>query len=141
MNTARFAFLNPLAAEFFPDWDRIAIDAVAILRAAAGRNPYDRSLSDLIGELSTRSEAFRTRWAAHDVRLHRTGVKRLHHPVVGRLELSYESMDLPADPGLRINIYTAEPGTPSADGLALLASWSATLDRQKQETARVSDGS
>ena len=86
---------------------------MALLRAEAGRDPYDRALTDLVGELSTRSEEFRTRWAAHDVRLHRTGVKRFHHPVVGDLTLAYESMDLAADPGLRLNAYTAEPGSPS----------------------------
>ena len=103
-------------------------DLVAALRAEAGRNPYDKGLTDLVGELSSRSETFRTLWASHDVRLHRTGSKRLHHPVVGDVELSYEAMELPADPGLTLNVYTAEPGSPSADALGLLASWAATLD-------------
>ncbi len=124
-NTARFTFFNPRSPEFYPDWERVAGDAVAILRASAGSNPYDKALSDLIGELSTRSEDFRTRWAAHNVRFHRTGIKRIRHPVVGDLELTFESLDMPADPGLRITTYTAEPGTASADGLSLLASWSA----------------
>ncbi len=93
---------------------------------AAGRNPYDKALSNLVGELSTRSDDFRTRWAAHDVRLHRTGVKKLHHPVVGDLELTYEGMELPADPGLTMFVYTAEPASASEDGLKLLASWAAT---------------
>jgi hypothetical protein len=132
VNTARFAFLDPSAPQFYPDWDRVAGDAVAILRASAGANPYDRALTDLIGELSTRSEDFRTRWAAHNVKFHRTGVKRLRHPVVGDLQLDFESLDLPADPGLRVTTYTAEPGSASADGLALLASWAATVDRTDQ---------
>jgi hypothetical protein len=102
---------------------------VAILRAEAGRNPYDKGLTDLVGELSTRSETFRTLWAAHDVRLHRTGFKRLHHPVVGDLELTYEAMELAADQGLTIHVYTAEPGSASADALNLLASWAATPDQ------------
>jgi transcriptional regulator with XRE-family HTH domain len=127
-NNARFVFLNERSKVFFPDWERAADDIVAMLRSEAGVNPYDRDLSDLIGELSTRSETFRTRWAAHNVRFHRTGVKRLHHPEVGDLEFSYESMEITSDPGLTFLAYTAEPGTPSADGLRLLATWAATLD-------------
>lgn len=128
-SSARFLFLDPRAVDFYSDWDRTANDVVAILRAEAGRNPYDRGLSDLIGELSTRSETFRTRWATHNVRQRRTGTKRIHHPVVGPLELSYEAMELPADPGLTINVFTAEPGSPSHDALNLLASWAATNDQ------------
>ena len=90
-NNARFVFLDPHATEFFRDWDKVANDTVALLRAEAGRDPYDRQLSDLIGELSTRSDEFRGRWAAHDVRIHTTGVKLLHHPVVGDLDLPFES--------------------------------------------------
>ncbi len=122
-NTARFLFLNPRATEFFVDWDQTASDAVAILRSEAGRDPYERRLTDLIGELSTRSEDFRVRWAAHDVKFHRSGSKRLHHPVVGELTLSYEAMELAADEGQRLNVYTADPGTPSDERLQLLASW------------------
>lgn len=125
-NSARFTFLNPKAQEFFRDWERTADDIVAVLRSTAGKNPYDKDLTDLIGELSTRSDEFRTRWARHDVRYHRTGRKRLHHPVVGDLDLTYEALELPADPGLRINVYTAEPSTPSEDALKVLASWAAT---------------
>ena len=131
-NTARFAFLSPHAADFYRDWDGIASDMVAVLRAEAGRNPYDRGLSDLVGELSTRSEDFRTRWAAHDVHLHRTGAKRLHHPVVGDLDLVYEVMEFPSDPGLTLVAYTCEPGSPSDDGLRLLASWAATSPPAEQ---------
>src|SRR5207247_10136703 len=84
-NTARFVFLDDRAATFYTDWDRVAHDVVAILRAEAGRDPYVRELSDLIGELSTRCELFRTLWAAHNVRTHDTGVKRFHHHLVGEL--------------------------------------------------------
>ncbi|QDG89442.1 helix-turn-helix domain-containing protein [Pseudarthrobacter sp. NIBRBAC000502770] len=125
-NSARFTFLSPRAREFFADWERAADDIVAVLRSTAGKNPYDKDLSDLIGELSTRSEEFRVRWARHDVKYHRTGRKRLHHSIVGDLDLTYEAMELPADPGLRVNIYTAEPGSPSEDALKVLASWAAT---------------
>lgn len=127
-NTARFTFLNPNATEFFKDWDAIANDAVAILRAEAGRDPYDKRLSDLIGELSTRSEEFRVRWAGHDVKFHRTGTKRLHHPLVGDLVLSYEALELAGDSGQRILAYTAEPGSPTRHALDLLASWVSTPD-------------
>ena len=125
-NSARFMFLSPLAPEFFVDWDTVSHDAVAILRSAAGRDPYDKRLTDLIGELSTRSEEFRVRWAAQNVKFHRTGTKRFHHPVVGDLVLNFEALELAADPGQRINIYTAEPGSASHDALNLLASWIST---------------
>ncbi|MEV6494133.1 helix-turn-helix transcriptional regulator [Actinoplanes sp. NPDC051633] len=124
-NLARFVFLDPASQEFYRDWEQLAQDVVALLRGEAGRDPYDRALTDLIGELSTRSEPFRTWWAAHDVRQHRTGVKRFHHPLVGDLTLAYESLDLTADQGLRLNAYSAEPGSPDQDALNLIASWAA----------------
>jgi transcriptional regulator with XRE-family HTH domain len=123
VNTARFLFLSARASEFFVDWDTIADDAVGILRAEAGRDPYDRRLSDLIGELSTRSTEFRVRWAAHDVKLHRTGVKRFRHPLVGELTLEFEALELPGDPGQSMLVYTAEPASPTRERLDLLASW------------------
>jgi hypothetical protein len=126
VNTARFIFLNPSASEFFVDWDKVADDSIGILRAEAGRDPYERRLTDLIGELSTRSEEFRVRWAAHNVKLHRTGTKRFHHPIVGDVTLAFESLDLPGDPGQRLIVYTAEPGSPSHRALDLLASWATT---------------
>jgi len=128
-NFGRFVFLDPRATEFYIDWEGVASDIVALLRAEAGRDPYDRALSDLIGELSTRSQEFRVRWAAHNVRFHRTGVKRFHHPVVGDLTLAYEALELPGDPGQVIFAYTAEPSSPSQDALNLLASWISTPDR------------
>jgi len=125
-NSARFTFLDPAAPDFYPEWDRLASELVATLRSQAGRNPFDRNLQDLIGELSTRSEQFRVRWAAHNVRFHRTGRKRLQHPVVGELELSYETLTLDADDGLRLALYTADADSPSQHALDLLASWAAT---------------
>jgi transcriptional regulator with XRE-family HTH domain len=125
VNSARFTFLDPAATDFYPEWDRVASELVAHLRSEAGRNPYDRQLSDLVGELSTRSDEFRVRWAAHNVRFHRTGAKRIHHPVVGDLELTYESMELSTD-GLSIAIFTAEPDSASQQALDLLASWAVT---------------
>ena len=124
-NTARFLFLDPTSVDYYVDWQKSADDSVAILRSAAGRNPYDRGLQDLIGELSTRSEDFRTRWAAHDVRFHRTGSKRLRHPVVGDLDLGFEAFDLAADDGLTMIVYDAEPQSRTAEALSLLASWAA----------------
>jgi len=128
-NTASFVFLDPSATEFFRDWDNVANDTVALLRAEAGRDPYDRELSDLIGQFSTRSEDFRRRWAAHNIRIHTSGVKLFHHPVVGDLDLFFESLPLPADPSQSLLVYTAEPGSPSQDALRLLASWAATAER------------
>jgi transcriptional regulator with XRE-family HTH domain len=125
-NTARFVFLDANAPSFYVDWERVAKDVVAVLRAAAGRDPYDRDLADLVGELSLRSELFRTLWAAHDVHRHDTGRKRFHHPLVGELEVTFESMELVADPGLTMFVYTADPGSKSEQALGLLASWSAT---------------
>ena len=133
-NHARFAFLNPHARAFWRDWDRIASDTVAMLRTEAGRDPHDRALSDLVGELSTRSDEFRTRWAAHDVRLHRTGIKQFHHPVVGDLNLNFETMPLPADPGLALTLLTAPAGSPDDDALRVLASWAATRQNDVQVT-------
>jgi transcriptional regulator with XRE-family HTH domain len=129
-NNARFIFLNPRATGFFRNWDGVANDAVAMLRAEAGRDRYDRRLTDLIGELSTRSEDFRHRWAAHNVRIHTTGVKLLHHPVVGDLDLPFETFPLGADPSQFLLTYTAEPASPAQDALNLLASWAATHDER-----------
>jgi len=138
VNHARFIFLNPRAHDFYGDWERVANDTVAILRSEAGRDPYDRGLSDLVGELSTQSETFRTRWAAHNVRIHQTGVKQVHHPVVGDLHLTFEMMELRADSDLTMLTYTAEPGSKSEEALNLLGSWAATLDQEA--TAPATDG-
>src|SRR5437763_890715 len=126
VNSARYVFLDPSARDFYIDWERAANDVAAILRSAAGRDPYDRDLIDLVGELSTQSADFRTRWAAHNVRLHDTGIKDLFHPVVGEMTLTYDRMELAADPGQMLTIYTAEPGSKSAQALSLLGSWAAT---------------
>jgi transcription regulator MmyB-like protein len=104
-------------------------DAVAALHGEAGRNPHDRGLHDLIGLLSTRSEEFRVQWARHDVRFHRSGTKRMQHPLVGELVLAYERLELPADPGLAVVTYSAEPGSRSEERLAELARWVATRKR------------
>jgi len=134
-NSARFTFLNPKARDFFVDWDRAATDVVAVLRSTVGRNPYDKALSDLIGELSTRSEEFRTRWAAHNVRRHTSGTKRMHHHVVAEIELNYQSFEMPDAPGLRFNVFTAEPDTPNQQALRFLASWADTPAAAETQTA------
>jgi hypothetical protein len=125
-NSARFIFLDHRARDLYPDWSVVARDVVGALRSAVGRSPDDRALSDLVGELSTRSEEFRQYWARHDVRYHVSGVKRLHHPQVGDMELRYEGLDVVSDSELTIYAYTAEPGTRSAEALALLGSLAAT---------------
>ncbi|MFC8226017.1 helix-turn-helix transcriptional regulator [Streptomyces sp. NPDC057287] len=124
-NLARFTFLDPASRRFYPDWEPAADVTVAILRTEAGRNPHDKDLHDLVGELSTRSDEFRTRWGAHDVRHHGSGTKRFRHQAVGDLTLAYEGLDMAAEPGLTLTVYTAEPGSPSEDSLRLLASWTA----------------
>lgn len=126
VNAARFVFLDSRAQTFYRDWEDVARQIVAILRAEAGRSPYDRELSDLVGELSTRSDLFRKLWGAHDVREHRSGVKSFRHPVVGDLELTYQSMDLASDRGLQMLVYSTEPGSASHDRLQLLANLAAS---------------
>ena len=99
VNSARYVFLDRCARDFYIDWDRAASDVVAVLHSAAGRDPYDRDLSDLVGGFSTQSTEFCTRWAAHNVRFHDTGIKDLHHPVVGDITLTYNRAEVAADPG------------------------------------------
>ncbi|MFF9457412.1 helix-turn-helix transcriptional regulator [Streptomyces flaveolus] len=131
-NTCRFVFLDPRATRLYPDWERVAREGVGVLRVEAAKNPYDRDLSNLIGELSTRSDAFRTMWGAHGVHVFTEGTKRFLHPAVGEMELVHETLNLPGDDGLAITVYSADPGTPAADALKLLASWAAT---QQPDTA------
>jgi transcriptional regulator with XRE-family HTH domain len=125
-NLARFQFLDPASREFYPDWELFGEMCVGILRTEAGRDPHDRVMQDLVGELSTRSDTFRALWGAHNVRTHGSGTKRFTHPVVGELTLAYEELAVTAEPGLVLLVYTAEPGSPSADRLRLLASWGAS---------------
>jgi transcriptional regulator with XRE-family HTH domain len=126
VNSMRFTFLDPHAQAFYPDWAQVARSAVAALRMAAAQNPDDQQLVNLIGELSMRSEPFRGWWAAQDVYVHRHGTKRFRHPAIGELELAFEALELAGDDALTVLTYSAEPGTPSGDGLELLASWAAT---------------
>src|SRR5262249_37840476 len=128
-NNARFVYLDPAARAFFADWERSADDIAAMLRSEVGRNPRDTPLTELMGELSTRSQDFRPRGAAHNARFHRPGHKRFRHPVVGTLALDFEAMELPAPPGLTMLVYTAAAATPAADNLKLLASWAATAEQ------------
>ncbi|MFJ9588662.1 helix-turn-helix transcriptional regulator [Streptomyces acidicola] len=136
-NTCRFVFLDPRAPLFYPDWERIARDGVGALRVEVAKDPYDRELSNLIGELSTRSDAFRTLWGSRDVHVFTAGTKRFRHPAVGEMELVHEVLDLPGDEGLSLTVYSADPDTPGADALKLLASWAAT---QEQDAATVQSG-
>lgn len=125
-NHSRFIFLDPRARDFYPDWERAANVNVQILRRDAGRSPFDKELSGLVGELSVRSEEFRILWGAHDVRRHYSGAKQFRHPVVGLLEMTYHVMDLEDDPGHTLTVYTPAPGSPSEEGLRLLSTWAAT---------------
>ncbi|MET7784927.1 helix-turn-helix transcriptional regulator [Streptomyces sp. NPDC005388] len=137
-NFARYWFLDDTSADFADDWDSAATMTTALLRAEAGRYPGDKALRELIGELSTVSAEFRTRWAAHDVRIHHGGVKRFHHPAAGPLTLTYQPLDLPvsAQEAHSLTIYTAEPNTPDEDRLKLLASWAATRSLETETTSR-----
>jgi transcriptional regulator with XRE-family HTH domain len=125
-NIARFTFLDERARSFYPDWDFYAGVTVAILRTEAGRDPRNKELHDLIGEMCTRSDEFRRLWGSHDVRHHGTGMKTFHHPLVGEMTLAYEGMSMEAEPGLTVTVYSAEPGSPSAERMQLLASWAAS---------------
>jgi transcriptional regulator with XRE-family HTH domain len=127
-NHARYTFLDPRSADFYPDWDGAAAVGVSLLRAEAGRNPDDRVLTELIGELTTRSERFSALWATHNVRWHTTGTKHFRHRIVGDLSLAYEGLALTADQGLMLLTYTAEPGSPSQHALQFLASWATSPD-------------
>lgn len=135
VNLARFLFLDARARDFFIDWDDIASESVATLRSEAGRDPLDRGLSDLIGELATRSEEFRTRWAQHNVRLHRTTAKRLRNPVVGDIELTGDALELPGD-GLTLIVYTAPPGSDAQQQLGFLTSWSSSSAARAPQAAQ-----
>ena len=129
-NAARFMFLEPRAQIFYREWEAQTRQIVAVLRAEAGRSPYDRQLSDLVGELTTRSDLFRKLWAAHDVREHRTGLKLVHHPEVGDLDLTFQVMDLASDRGLQMIVFSAEPGSPTHERLQLLANLAETAVRE-----------
>ena len=135
-NFARFIFLDPRARDFYLDWDTVARDVVAALRANAGHKPDERALSDLVGELSTRSDVFRREWARHDVRFHNSGIKRLHHAQVGDIELRYEGLQVASDADLTIYVYTAEPGTRSAEPLTLLGTLAATAAAEQPADGR-----
>ncbi|MDT9698882.1 helix-turn-helix transcriptional regulator [Streptomyces sp. P17] len=128
-NWARLVFLNPAYRELFVDWDQKAYDIVSYLRMDAGCHPDDPLLSALVGELSVKSEEFRRLWATHDVKEKSYGVKRLRHPLVGELTLSFESFRLMDDGEQNLITYHAEPGSPAAEALRLLASWGTDATR------------
>ncbi|WP_181038823.1 helix-turn-helix transcriptional regulator [Arthrobacter sp. Y81] len=138
-NQARYIFLDPRAADLYPDWRAIAATTVAMLRTETGRKPHDRELNELVGELTTRSGLFAALWAGHDVRIHTTGTKRFHHPVAGDLSLQYETLDLPGDEGQTLFTFTAEPGSASANALAFLASWAASPPEETTQPTTASD--
>jgi transcriptional regulator with XRE-family HTH domain len=120
-NLVRDTFLDPTARTLYADWPDVAVGAVAGLRASAGERPDDPALRDLVGELSVTSDDFRTMWARHDVHAKTSGTKRFRHPAVGSLELEYQTFDVNGTDGQVLHVFAAEPGSTSADGLALLA--------------------
>ncbi|MCB5991739.1 helix-turn-helix transcriptional regulator [Janibacter melonis] len=141
VNTVRFVFLSPVARRFYADWETVARTAVGALRVEAGKDPFDTELSNLIGELSTRSDAFRVMWGSNDVGTFRDGVKRLRHPVVGELELEHETLPVPGSAKLSITVYSPKLESPSEDGLTLLANWSLTSGDEKLDAAEITDDS
>lgn len=136
-NFARFAFLDPASRRFYPEWEVMADITVAILRREAGRDPHSRALHDLVGQLSTLSPEFRTRWGAHDVRRHTTGMKRFHHSAVGLLEIGFDTFTLHTDEQLSMTIYSAEPGSVADERLHLLSMWAGTVDLPSVREAQV----
>ena len=131
LNLARFMFLDRRAEDLYLDWDTVADDTVAALRIEAGRNPLDRKLSDLVGELATRSDTFRIRWARHNVRHHRTTAKQIHNPVAGDLTLTGDALELPGEDLILIT-YTAPADSPAQDQLNFLASWAASRIHERR---------
>jgi len=125
-NIVRHLFLDPDGRAVYPDWAAVAAQTVAHLRLNAGARPDDPGLQELIGELSLKSEDFRRLWADHQVKACMYGVKRVRHPVAGLLTLPYESLSLPSEPDQTIVAYTPEPGSETAERLALLGSWATT---------------
>jgi transcriptional regulator with XRE-family HTH domain len=134
-NMAKWMFLNPKAREVYPDWPEIAAQMVAILRAAAAPDAADPSLTNVVGELSTRSEEFARFWADYRVYKHTHGTKRFHHDAVGEMTINYESLIPAADPDLSLIVYTAATGSPSEEKLKLLSSWAVTLPQRPDGSA------
>lgn len=130
-NFARFIFLDSSAAQMFPEWDRTADEAVALLQAEAARDPHSSAITQIVGELATQSVEFRTRWAAHNVTGHRHGVKTFGHPEFGDITLTYNVFEMTAAPGLSLVGYTAEPNSASAQALSIMASWTASTPTRK----------
>lgn len=142
-NIARFNFLDERAAAYFPDYAGSMDTTVALLRTEAGRDPYSRELTELVGELATRSEDFRIRWGAHDVRNHNTGLKHFNHPVVGTIDLAYDSLDVRStgDDRYVLTGYTAAPGSEADEKLRMLASWIAPTNPPTHPNERLSSSS
>lgn len=132
MNAARFVFLDPRAKTFYPNWKEVAEQLVPVLHSEAGRSPYDRALTDLVGELTTRSALFSELWASRDVREHGAGTKRINHPIVGELELHFEAMNLVSEPELQLLVFSARQGSTSAENLQLLSNWALSKQAHPQ---------
>lgn len=135
-NWARITFLDPAARQLFVDWESKASDVVGQLRLDAGLHPRDPQLTALVGELSMKSEEFRTLWAAHDVRRKSHGSMRLMHPLTGEMTVRYETFTLPGDQEQSLSTYHAEPGSASEESLRLVSSWGADASRNRSATTR-----
>jgi hypothetical protein len=138
VNSARFLFLaEPAARHLFPEWERLADDTVSILRIEAGRRPEDPALIALVGQLSTCSQAFRVRWAAHDVKAHRAGAKMFRHPLLGELTLPFENLTVDAAGDQVLTVFTPQPGSPEHDAIRMLASWNVSIPEDAESSSDI----
>jgi hypothetical protein len=135
-NILRALFLDTAVRGYYRDWEKITSATVGSLRELAGPDVDDPRLTDLVGELSVRSELFRRLWARHDVRARRCGTSVIDHPQVGPLELRFESLSISGGNGQLLVIKHAEPGSTTAQGLALLASMIAEGEGDRRTLGR-----
>jgi transcriptional regulator with XRE-family HTH domain len=133
LNHSRYLFLDPRSKVFYPDWETSARDVVSSLRLLVGQSQGDQALLGLVAELADGSTDFRKWWGSHTVRIHSAGAKRINHPVVGEVTVTYEVLQVTSVPGVRLVTYLAEPGTSSADALDMLRSWSVTFEKKEVE--------
>ncbi|MCG7210114.1 helix-turn-helix domain-containing protein [Streptomyces arenae] len=124
-NYVRILFTDPAMRTLYADWDCTARLCVAMLRMEAAKYPQDARLAALVGELSVQDDDFRTWWGNHRASSVTIGAKALHHPIAGDLTLHWDTLTVGTASDQHLTVWTAEPGTPSGDGLRLLASWAA----------------
>ncbi|MFJ3090413.1 helix-turn-helix transcriptional regulator [Streptomyces sp. NPDC086838] len=122
-NLARLVFLDEGMRSLYADWRGKAGDVAAYLRLDAGRHPGDPDTAELIEELSSAGPEFGEVWAEHRLKDKTHGRYLYRHPVVGELDLGFETLRLPDDPDQALIAHTVEEGSPSETALRLLAAW------------------